>query len=160
MLTSGDKAAVMNDASTADLEFEWSSDNGATWSTIAPTPTVKDASSPKEEDVTYRVRVTNKTTGCHSDTATVVARIYGAPVPNVSDTAYCVGTTAGALSSNVRINQALAGETYTLKYYDSDKTTELTAGEIPSTARQRVSIPITPLRAARQAARATKSDSR
>ena len=36
-----------------------------------------------------------------------------------------VGTTAGALSSNVRINQALAGETYTLKYYDSDKTTEL-----------------------------------
>jgi hypothetical protein len=134
MLTSGDKAAVMNDASTADLEFEWSSDNGATWSTIAPTPTVKDASSPKEEDVTYRVRVTNKTTGCHSDTATVVARIYGAPVPNVSDTAYCVGTTAGALSSNVRINQALAGETYTLKYYDSDKTTELTAGEIPSTA--------------------------
>ena len=95
---------------------------------------MKDASSPKEEDVTYRVRVTNKTTGCcHSDTATVVARIYGAPVPNVSDTAHCVGTTAGALSSNVRINQALAGETYTLKYYDSDKTTELTAGEIPST---------------------------
>jgi gliding motility-associated-like protein len=133
MLTSGDKAAVMNDASTADLEFEWSSDDGATWSTTAPTPTVKDAASPKEEDVTYRVRVTNKTTGCHSDTATVVARIYGAPVPNVSDTAYCVGTTAGALSSNVRINQALAGETYTLKYYDSDKTTELTAGEIPST---------------------------
>ncbi|MBP3716655.1 MAG: hypothetical protein J6I79_04045, partial [Paludibacteraceae bacterium] len=77
--------------------LEWRLAGATDWSSTAPTPTVKDATSPAEETIDYEVRLKNTATGCYGETAKFTAHIYGAPVPKVTSAEYCKGAPAGPL---------------------------------------------------------------
>ncbi|MBO5632328.1 MAG: hypothetical protein J5965_25010, partial [Aeriscardovia sp.] len=114
--------------------LEWRLAGATDWSSTAPTPTVKDATSPAEETIDYEVRLKNTATGCYGETAKFTAHIYGAPVPKVTSAEYCKGAPAGPLSERVTINNEIP-DTYTLKVYtDKDKTNAVDMTTAPSTA--------------------------
>ena len=105
---------------------------GAASSTI-PTPTVKDVDSSDDEYLWYYTYLESKD-GCLSDTILVGVVIKGAPSPTPKDAAYCVNSKVARPMSEYA-TPAVEDPNGKLKFYGTDKTTEMDASDLPDVSK-------------------------
>ncbi len=101
---------------------------GAASSTI-PTPTVKDVDSSDDEYLWYYTYL-ESAEGCVSDTVLVRVVFLGAPSPTSKDAAYCVNSGEVKPMSDYA-TPAAEDPNGTLKFYGTDKTTPMSATDLP-----------------------------
>jgi gliding motility-associated-like protein len=109
------------------LTLQWYDENGEETSSV-PTPEFPDASVTDDIKKTYYVSYKNEL-GCESDTVSVQVTIFLTPAPTVTPVHYCVNSpNPPALTADINSPN---GGTYTLKWYDKDGKTTLSAAPKP-----------------------------
>jgi len=98
-----------------------------------PTPTVKDVDSSDDEYLWYYTYLESKD-GCLSDTILVGVVIKGAPSPTPKDAAYCVNSKVARPMSEYA-TPAVEDPNGKLKFYGTDKTTEMDASDLPDVSK-------------------------
>ena len=109
------------------LTLQWYDENGEETSSV-PTPEFPAASVTEDIKKTYYVSYKNEL-GCESDTVSVHVTIFLTPAPTVTPVHYCVNSpNPSALTADINSPN---GGTYTLKWYDKDGKTTLSAAPKP-----------------------------
>ncbi|MFA6883639.1 MAG: hypothetical protein WCQ55_00810, partial [Paludibacteraceae bacterium] len=123
------KDLLSQKAEAVDIEtgydYNWYSSDGVSLGTTVPTPSVPASTVTEDQQLTYTVTRTNAD-GCESDPTTVNVTIYLTPAPTTVPVEYCLNSTM-SVPLTAAINDPNGVGEFTLQWYDTDKTTKISA---------------------------------